>query len=162
MQMIYLIFMLLIGRGGNVEISGLKLPIRTFTSNLLTVMWLWSSSSHHLLPRNFFFLSLLGNFWEAIKDPRDFFDFLSFHRSAPSVRAGIDNALAVCRQSGRHVSDLISSHIELVWLKGRNDPIKRLLIAPSGICHRAALSTGQQLSTCLWNYCVGTWSVFNI
>lgn len=123
MQMIYLIFMLIIGRGGNVEISVLKLPIRTFTSNVLTVMWLWSSSSHHLLPRNFF-LSLLGNFWQAIKDPCDFFDFLSFHRSAPSIRAGIDNALAVCRQSGRHVSDLISSHIELVWLKGRNDPIK--------------------------------------
>lgn len=38
MQMIYLIFMLLIGRGGNIEISVLKLPIRTFTSNVLTDM----------------------------------------------------------------------------------------------------------------------------
>lgn len=36
MQMIYLIFMLLIGRGGNVEISVLN--IRTFTSSVLTVM----------------------------------------------------------------------------------------------------------------------------
>lgn len=34
-----------------------------------------------------------------------------------TVKAGIGNALVHCRQGGRHLTDLISSHIGLVWLR---------------------------------------------
>lgn len=48
----------------------------------------------------------------------------------PTVKAGIGNALVGCRQAGRHLNDLISRHIGLVWLRRGEETRQASVRAP--------------------------------